>query len=977
MQNIAKPSLESRLTRNGYIITIVLMISAFFTSALFFILGYLYGSPSLFLPAGLLFATVFFDLLVPLRLLKRGKRDLAMALLGIAFIINVMAVLPIVQGLGLVVAGSIALVIIFIAGLAMSSQYTTLGTITASFFSVAAFVLDSRLGATRLSVPSLDQYTIYIVAFISIPIVLIFIREFNRFNLQAKITLGIIVTGGAAVIIISYFALDQMNQITNLLAGRLEGSVRRAAEEQLINTAALSAENANEFFTEFARKVEDLAGYRVSLQEKYGTLNQGSYWNAAEKMFQLEGGQYGNSAQDTSSVFVPSTLPLDESAILSLNTSAYLDFAVPYHLEDNPSILAIYSIDSRGIVRYYPNVNLASLIPPDFDATQRSYYRITAPLFNPERKTRWSIPYVDAAGGGLVVTVASPVYYRNVFDGIVAADIQIAVITEQLSALSVGQTGYAFMVDDAGRLIYMPPAAYEMFGIDPAQLVADDFYKYTILGEGPPELQSFTNRMVAGGSGLGVIEVNGVETYIAFAPVLSNGYSVALVVPAAEMLTSIPATRQETSTQLQTATQTAIIILFATFIGALLISIMLGQLISFPIQSLTKIADKISSGDLSARTDVTTSDETGVLARSFNTMADRLSETLQGLEDRIAERTRELELVSKSNEYRASLFESIARISHIISSTRQIDRLLPQITETISSQLGYYHVGIFLVDAHKEYAVLAAANSEGGKVMLARNHRLRIGETGIVGYVTGTGTPRIALDVGKDAAYFNNPDLPETHSEIALPLKSGVEIIGALDVQSKVVNAYNEEDVNILSVLADQVSIAIQNARSFQESQEAREQAERSAAQLSEQQWNRFLKQKISPGFHFDGVTIRQVGPESKSPQVQLAIPIVLRGVQIGTLKLSASDPNRKWDAHEIAIAEATADRAALAIEAARLLEDAQKRAAKERTIGNISARIGNLVNIDNIVQTTMQELGNTLPGTDVVIQFMPGQIRE
>lgn len=977
MQNTSKQSLETRLARNGYIITIVLMISALFTSVLFFILGYLYGSPNLFLPAGLLLATVFFDLLVPLRLLRLGRRDLAMAVLGIAFIINVMAVLPIVQGLGLIIASSIALVVFFIAGLAMSSQFTTLGVITASFFSVAAFVLDSRLGETRLSVPGLEQYTFYIVAFISIPIVFVFIREFNRFNLQAKITLGIIVTGGAAVITISYFALDEMRQITNLLAGRLEGSVRRAAEEQLLNTAALSAENANEFFAEFAYKVEDLAGYRVTLQDKYGILNQGSYWNAAEKMVQLEGGQYGNSAQDISSVFIPSTLPMDESAILGLNTSAYLDFAVPYHLEDNPSILAIYSIDSRGIVRYYPNVNLASLIPPDFDATQRSYYKITAPLFNPERKTRWSIPYVDAAGGGLVVTVAAPVYYRNIFDGILAADIQIAVITEQLSALSVGQTGYAFMVDDAGRLIYMPPDGYEMFDIDPDQLVADDFYKYTILGEGSPELQNFTNRMVAGGNGLGVIEVNGVETYIAFAPVPSNGYSVALVVPTSEMLTSIPASRQETSAQLEAATQTAIIILFATFIGALLISIMLGQLISFPIQSLTKIADKISGGDLTARTEVTTSDETGVLARSFNTMADRLTDTLQGLEDRIAERTRELETVSKSNAYRASLFESIARISRIISSTRQMDRLLPQITETISSQLGYYHVGIFLVDAHKEYAVLAAANSEGGQIMLARNHRLRIGETGIVGYVTQTGTPRIALDVGKDAAYFNNPDLPETHSEIALPLRSGADIMGALDVQSKVINAFNEEDINILSVLADQVSIAIQNARSFNESQEAREQAERSAAQLSEQQWNRFLKKDATPGFHFDGVTIRQVGPALNPQPAQMAIPIILRGVQIGTLKLSASDPNRKWDAHEIAIAEATADRAALAIEAARLLQDAQKRAAKERTIGNISARIGNLVNIDNIVQTTVQELGDTLPGTDVVIQFMSGQIRD
>ena len=103
----------------------------------------------------------------------------------------------------------------------------------------------------------------------------------------------------------------------------------------------------------------------------------------------------------------------------------------------------------------------------------------------------------------------------------------------------------------------------------------------------------------------------------------------------------------------------------------------------------------------------------------------------------------------------------------------------------------------------------------------------------------------------------------------------------------------------------------------------------------------------------------------------------MLRGVQIGSLKLSASDPARKWDENEVAMAQATAERTALAIETARLLQDAQKRASKEHAIGQISAKIGSLVNIDNIVQTTIQELGETLSGTDVAIQFTSGQSRQ
>ncbi|RIK53177.1 MAG: hypothetical protein DCC59_07910, partial [Chloroflexi bacterium] len=150
-------------------------------------------------------------------------------------------------------------------------------------------------------------------------------------------------------------------------------------------------------------------------------------------------------------------------------------------------------------------------------------------------------------------------------------------------------------------------------------------------------------------------------------------------------------------------------------------------------------------------------------------------------------------------------------------------------------------------------------------------------------------------------------------------------------------------------------------------------QAERAAAQLSEQQWHRFVKRQTTPGYHFDGVNSHQVGPGIPIHKNQLSIPILLRGNQIGALKLSAADPERQWDDNEIAMAQATAERAALAIETARLLEDAQKRAAKERAIGQISSKIGGLVNIENIIRTTVEELGGALPDTDVAIQFNTG----
>jgi GAF domain-containing protein len=139
---------------------------------------------------------------------------------------------------------------------------------------------------------------------------------------------------------------------------------------------------------------------------------------------------------------------------------------------------------------------------------------------------------------------------------------------------------------------------------------------------------------------------------------------------------------------------------------------------------------------------------------------------------------------------------------------------------------------------------------------------------------------------------------------------------------------------------------------------------------MGEQQWTQFLNIQPVEGYYFDGVETKNLSAFDKERSHSLAIPLTLRGTRIGTIKLSSPDSDRTWTEDEIAIAQATAERTSLALESARLLQEAQKRATKERTIGKISAKIGNLVNLENIVQTAIQELGNTLPGTEVVVQF-------
>ncbi|MCK7516906.1 MAG: GAF domain-containing protein [Ignavibacteriales bacterium] len=179
----------------------------------------------------------------------------------------------------------------------------------------------------------------------------------------------------------------------------------------------------------------------------------------------------------------------------------------------------------------------------------------------------------------------------------------------------------------------------------------------------------------------------------------------------------------------------------------------------------------------------------------------------------------------------------------------------------MSDQFDFYHVGIFLLDTRGEYAMLVAANSEGGKEHVETGSPSARWRKQHCRLCCKSGQPRIALNSGQDSALFNNPDLPETLSEITLPLRIGSETFGALDIHSKQANAFSQEDISILTTLADQVSIAIQNARSYEQTRDALAQAEAASLQASEQQWKQFLANQNIQGYSFDGLETTQFTP--------------------------------------------------------------------------------------------------------------------
>lgn len=370
-----------------------------------------------------------------------------------------------------------------------------------------------------------------------------------------------------------------------------------------------------------------------------------------------------------------------------------------------------------------------------------------------------------------------------------------------------------------------------------------------------------------------------------------------------------------------------------------------------------------------------------------------LTDLTNNLEKRIAERTKELENANLRIEKRARQFQTISQVTRAIISTQNLQDLLPQVTQVISAQFDYYHIGVFLVDINREYAVLSASNSEGGERMLERSHKLRIGQTGIVGNVAKTGKVRIALDTGADAIYFNNPDLPDTRSEMALPLlQANGEIIGVLDIQSRVPNAFYQEDIEILTTLADQVSVAIANARLYEETQKALIEADMVYRQDLKIGWEKFSRSQKLAGIRRRGMkssflaepldlpgakevtktgNIYQEKAENTNSS-QLTMAVKLRDEAVGVLNIKAA-MGRKWSTDEMDIINAIVERAALAIENARLLDESRRIAVKERMISDISAKIGKGTEIETILKIAVRELGTQISGAQVTVEIGDG----
>jgi GAF domain-containing protein len=795
-------------------------------------------------------------------------------------------------------------------------------------------------------------------------------------SLRTRLIVTNVIITALAVSALGYYVFYRTQQSTNALADQLEASIRERA------TASLGAESdqrvtaLNSFFVSMREDITDAGTSAGDLLSNPAGLGVGSYWDALTSVAQLPTGSWDNaSTTDPASVFLPIRTDLNEGLAAQLNTLKYLDFVVPGKLEANPDAVALYFGGPSGETLYYPNIDLAAVVPADFDVTQRPWYIEAIPAQNPDGTAVWSDPYLDAALNGLVVTTSVPVRDRSGrFRGVIAMDVQLNRISELVSDIRVGTTGYAFLVDSNKRLIAMPGSGYSDLQLQPdVAPLGETLDVPSISNDLPDSILLLLDKMASGQSGLDTISVGGVDRFAVYRPIPEVGYSLAIIVPADELLAGAVAARSRVMSDATNITQVSLVLVAVILLLASLAAVLLGNTLTSPLNALTQTAREITAGNLTARARIRTGDEMGILAGALDTMTGNLRGMLESLEQRVSDRTQALALAGEDANRRAAQFEAITRVTRAISSIRNVSELMPLVATVISEAFDYYHVGIFLNDEATHNAYLIAANSEGGRRMLGRHHSLRIGEQGIVGYVAARGEPRVARSVGEDIVFFNNPDLPATRSEAALPLRIENRIIGVLDVQSTKEDAFRPDDLRILAVLTDQVSLAIENTRLFEATQRSLTETETLYRQYVREAWRRFQPDDRVTGYRFTARgttslqrTVAGAGSETNAPDAY-KIPIKLRGESIGDLVIDRA-PEGGLTKDQLDMIQAVAERVALSVENARLFDETSRRAARERLVTEITSKIRSLNDPQAMMSMAMEELKNALGASDVQI---------
>ncbi|MEK6255779.1 MAG: GAF domain-containing protein [Chloroflexota bacterium] len=345
-----------------------------------------------------------------------------------------------------------------------------------------------------------------------------------------------------------------------------------------------------------------------------------------------------------------------------------------------------------------------------------------------------------------------------------------------------------------------------------------------------------------------------------------------------------------------------------------------------------------------------------IIRRADNILRTTIAE-LQTAEKKLEESHGDLELgIEDRTEdllHRLTQIRAAAEISRLITGELNPDILMRKVVDLVKDRFGLYYAGVFLLDEDNLFAELKTGTGEAGRRMVAERHKLSVGGSSMVGWATANRQARIALDVGQEAIRFNNPHLPRTRSELALPLLRGNEPIGALTIQSTEAEAFDNDDIVVLQGIADTLATAIENANLFQQIEQNLNEIRKLNRLYLQEGWSNVAQseQTHSYAIESDSAIIGEISGNS------LEVPLTLRDQQvIGNISLETD--RRDWTSEEKEFIESISNQAAIALESARLLEDSTKRVKREQSLNQLTTRFSRSLDVDSLMQVVVQELG-------------------
>ncbi len=408
------------------------------------------------------------------------------------------------------------------------------------------------------------------------------------------------------------------------------------------------------------------------------------------------------------------------------------------------------------------------------------------------------------------------------------------------------------------------------------------------------------------------------------------------------------------------------------------LTFLFGRDLARSARGLLRNVHELEAGNFAARAPVRGRDEFSQLSEGFNMMARELEGRVGGLVERVAARTRDLSIT--------------AEIGQTVTEARDPIDLMRRVVDLIRDRFGYYHAQVFLLDDAGENASLVASTGTAGRELLARRYSLPVGSQSVIGQVTARGEPIVALDTDSSAVHRRNELLPDTRSEMALPMRISDRIIGALDVQSVAPDAFDEDIIAVFQIMADQLAIALENARlqaALADMQRGIETLER---RVTLEAWEAYHASRTGEGAGALAFTLegedgesgngvpdgllrealergRVVAGQDADGQSALAVPIRVRGHVIGVFGFGG-ESLRHLSSEDLALVEDVAARVGVALDNLRLVEDASRRAEHEMLLNEISAKIAGSTDIEDILQTTVKELGRVLRAPQTSVQL-------